>query len=219
MNLDILYEDNHVIVVYKPSGILSQKDYTQDLDMLTLVKEYIKIKYNKPGDVYLGLVHRLDRMTSGIMVFARTSKAASRLSSNIKEHLFEKSYLAVLSGVIDSFVDKRVTCKLEKNEKLNKSFVSKSGKESILDIHVLSSKKNTTLVEIALQTGRHHQIRAMMAHFYFPLMGDLKYGAKEGKLALQAFKLAFNHPITKEKMTFTKVNYDGCFKDYQGDII
>ena len=215
--LDILYEDNHIIVVYKPQGVLSQKDITNDLDMLTLVKDYIKVKYHKPGDVYLGLVHRLDRMTSGIMVFARTSKAASRLSEQIKNHMFEKKYLAVVENklVVKS---QRLENKLTKNENLNKSFVSNDGKISILDYNTIACIDGYSLVDIKLLTGRHHQIRVQFSNIGNPLYADDKYGAKmKGDLALQAYSLTFFHPTTKEKLVFTHINENGIFalfKDY-----
>ena len=123
MNLEVLFEDNHLLVVYKPAGVLSQADITGDIDMLTLGKQYIKHRYNKPGDVYLGLVHRLDRMTSGVMVFAKTSKAAMRLSQDIANHNFFKEYVCVCEGSIENFDETTLINNLEKDEKLNKSFV------------------------------------------------------------------------------------------------
>ena len=212
MDLNILYEDNHVIVAYKPVGILSQKDQTGDLDMLTLLKDYIKRKYKKEGNVYLGLVHRLDRMTSGIMVFARTSKAALRLTNDIIEHNFHKEYLAVLEGTLNVFEETTLINYLSKDEKLKKSFIDPNGKEAELTYQVINQKNSKSLVRIKLKTGRHHQIRVQMSNLGYPLYGDIKYGAKnKGELALQAYKLAFHHPITRELLTFQKIDYRGIF--------
>ena len=214
-DIRILYEDNHLLVVVKPAGIPSQADKTGDVDMLTLLKSYIKEKYNKPGDVYLGLVHRLDRMTSGIMVFARTSKAASRLSKNIREGDFKKRYLAVANCMMD------INCKnilledyLAKNEKTNTSRVCKkddrNAKLASLNYSVIDNfkynEKDYSYVEVKLNTGRHHQIRVQMANIGYPLYGDLKYGTgvnKKGEnLALFAYSLMFFHPTKDEVMEF-----------------
>lgn len=201
--LNILYEDNHLIVVEKKANILSQSDITQDKDLLTMVKEYIKEKYNKPGNVYLGLVHRLDRPVGGIMVFAKTSKAAKRLSNQIKNKEFKKTYLAVVDGIIkddkDTFVDK-----LKKLPNGN-TIVSNDGKESILEYEVLKRnvKEKKTLVKINLKTGRHHQIRVQFSSRNYPLCGDQRYGKLDKTpIALFAYKLEFYHPITKEKLSF-----------------
>ncbi|MBE6157949.1 MAG: RluA family pseudouridine synthase [Firmicutes bacterium] len=203
--LNVLYEDNHIIVVEKLPNILSQADNTGDKDLLTMVKEYIKEKYNKPGNVYLGLVHRLDRPVGGIMVFARTSKAASRLSEEIRSHKFKKTYLAIVNGIIkkdsDRFVDK-----LERISNGN-TIVSGNGKESILEYKVLDRnyEQNKTLVEIKLETGRHHQIRVQFASRGYPLAGDQRYGSMDKtQIALYAYKLEFVHPTTKENMYFEK---------------
>ena len=200
--LNILYEDNHIIVVEKKPNILSQSDITQDIDLLTMVKSYIKEKYNKPGNVYLGLVHRLDRPVGGLMVFAKTSKAAKRLSDQIKKHEFNKYYLAVTNGVIKE--DKGIfKDKLEKLDNGN-TIISDDGKESILEYSVLDRKDNKTLVEIKLITGRHHQIRVQFASRGYPLLGDQRYGKQDRKqISLYAYKLEFVHPTTKEKLCFT----------------
>ena len=205
-NLNILYEDNHLIVVEKPINILSQSDITNDPDMLTILKDYIKKKYNKPGNVYLGLVHRLDRPTGGIMVFARTSKAAMRLSEQIKNHEFKKSYLAVIHGNIEN--SNTYTDYLEKIE--TKSFIStkEKGKYAELSFTKLdyNEKENLSLVKISLKTGRNHQIRLQFSSRNHPLYGDSKYGSDKNKnLGLYAYKLEFTHPTTKEKL---------CFKNY-----
>ena len=207
--LKILYEDNHIIVVEKKPNIPSQADKTKDIDMLTIVKKYIKEKYNKPGDVYLGLVHRLDRPVGGIMVFAKTSKAASRLSNIIREKKMKKTYLAVVDGILK---EKKGTLKnyLYKDERHNISKVveesKKNAKYAELEYKVLevSEKNKLSLVEIDLHTGRHHQIRVQFAHAGHSLFGDQKYGTRgKGKqIALWAYKLELIHPVKKEKMEF-----------------
>ena len=212
MDLEILYEDNHVIVCYKPAGVLSQADSTNDIDMLTLVRDYLKKRYNKPGNVYVGLVHRLDRMTSGVMVFAKTSKGAMRLSNDIANGQFYKEYMAVCEGSIENYDEITLIDYLEKDEKLNKSFISKNGKESILTYKVVTTKNNKSLVRVKLKTGRHHQIRVQMSNIGHPLYGDIKYGSPyKDNLALQAYKLSFYQPVSRELLTFQKVNYQGIF--------
>ncbi|MGM9879638.1 MAG: RluA family pseudouridine synthase [Bacilli bacterium] len=214
-NLEVLYEDNHVIVVVKPQNILSQSDNTKDLDMLSIVKSYIKEKYKKEGNVYLGLVHRLDRPTGGIMVFARTSKSASRLSKQIKENVLKKTYLAVIPNFNlkkGTFIDY-----LEKDEN-NNSVIStkKKGKYSELNYEMISIKDNKALVKINLITGRHHQIRVQFASRGFPLYGDQRYGKMDKKqLALFAYKLEFIHPVKKEKMVFKKEPNYGVFLEFK----
>lgn len=204
--LEILYEDNHIIVVVKPNNILSQSDNTNDIDMLTIIKNYIKEKYNKLGNVYLGLVHRLDRPVSGVMVFAKTSKAASRLSDQVRTHTLKKNYMAIVydNGTLkdkDTFVDY-----LYKDSDNNSKVVDESkGKYSELSYEVISRDKNVnlTLVDISLKTGRHHQIRVQFASRNHALYGDQRYGLQDKQqIALHAYKLEFIHPTTKEKMVF-----------------
>ena len=201
--LNVLYEDNHIIVVEKPINMLSQGDATKDIDLLTVVKKYVKEKYNKPGNVYIGLVHRLDRPVGGVMVFARSSKAAARLSKQIKEHQIEKKYLAVVtgklekSGVLEDYLEKLPT---------GNTIVSKTGKLAILKYEVIdyNEKTNHSLVKIELKTGRHHQIRVQFASRGHYLCGDQRYGKVDNtQLALFSNELSFYHPISKEKMTFT----------------
>lgn len=202
--LNVLYEDNHVIVVEKPINILSQGDATGDIDLLTMVKQYIKNKYNKPGNVYIGLIHRLDRPVGGIMVFARSSKAASRLNKQQLEHNFEKKYLAVINGIMDNNSGKLVD-KLEKQSD-GSTIVSENGKRCVLNYKVFDVNKKTmhSLVEIELETGRHHQIRVQFASRGHYLCGDQRYGkVDKTQLALYAYKLGFVHPVTKEKMQFS----------------
>lgn len=209
-NLKILFEDNHIIVVEKKPNIPSQADKTNDNDLLTEVKKYIKEKYHKPGNVYIGLVHRLDRPVGGIMVFAKTSKAASRLSNQIREKVFKKKYLAVVDGKIipeqGSLEDY-----LYKEERTNTSRVVKKEKKNAklakLDYKVkkYNKVKDLSLLEIDLHTGRHHQIRVQLANFGHSIFGDQKYGTRgKGKqIALWAYELTIQHPITNEKLTFT----------------
>ena len=202
--LNILYEDNHIIVVEKRPNILSQSDITKDIDLLTMVKSYIKEKYNKPGNVYLGLVHRLDRPVGGLMVFAKTSKAAKRLSEQIKNKEFSKYYLAIIDNNIkeDSGVFKDKLKKLDNGN----TIVSDDGKESILEYNVLDRKDNKTLVKINLLTGRHHQIRVQFSSRGYPLVGDQRYNKQDKKqICLYAYKICFNHPTTKERLEFSKL--------------
>lgn len=207
--MKVIYEDNHIIVVEKKPNIPSQADKTGDIDMLTLVKDYIKKKYNKPGNVYLGLVHRLDRPVGGVMVFAKTSKAASRLSDQVRQKAFKKEYLAVVDGKIE---DKVGTLEdyLYKDERNNISKVvsenKKNAKFAKLDYEVLkyNKVKDLSLVRVNLHTGRHHQIRVQLSNFGHSIFGDQKYGTRgKGKqIALWSYLLIIEHPITKEKMTF-----------------
>ena len=204
-NLKIFYEDNHIIVVEKKANILSQADNTKDIDMLTIIKKYIKEKYNKPGNVYLGLVHRLDRPVGGIMVFAKTSKAASRLSEEVRNHTLKKTYLAVVHGILEKS-DGVFSDYLRKLGNGNTIVTTKDdGKYSELHYKVLSynKKDKQTLVEINLITGRHHQIRVQFSSRGYPLCGDQRYGREDKtQIALYAYKLEFIHPVTKENMIF-----------------
>ena len=203
----VIYEDNHLLVAIKPAGVLSQSDGSKDPDMLTILKAYIKEKYQKPGEVYLGLVHRLDRPVSGVMVFARTSKAASRLSEQIRNRGVEKIYRCVVTGVLKG--DGRLENFISKDESKNIVTVSDSEKPgfkaSYLDYRALASKDGMTLTEVKLGTGRSHQIRAQMAHAGHPLLGDRKYGKPDVRtkdIALEAYKLSFEHPVRREFITF-----------------
>ena len=201
--INIIYEDNHVLVVEKPINIGVQEDSSNDEDLLNILKKYLKEKYNKPGNVYLGLVHRLDRPASGIMVFAKTSKAASRLSTQVRDNKFNKIYNAVVMNKIND--SGHLEDYLIKDTKKNIVKVSKEGKLAILDYKRLDYKNNMSLVEIKLKTGRSHQIRVQFSHNGNPLYGDQKYNrdAKIGQqLALFAKKLEFYHPVTKELLSF-----------------
>ncbi len=200
---NVIYEDNHIIVVYKKENIPVCEDESKDEDLLNIIKKYLKEKYNKPGNVYLGLVHRLDRPVSGVMVFAKTSKAASRLSEQVRNKSFKKTYYAVCCG--KSNESGTLIDKLLKDEKTNIVKVSENGKEAILDYQLISYKDNLSLVKINLKTGRSHQIRVQFSSRNLPLYGDNKYNknAKVGEqIALFAKKIEFIHPTTKEKMEF-----------------
>ncbi len=207
-NLQILYEDNHIIVVVKPYNIAVQEDESKDEDMLTAIKAFIKQRDNKPGNVYLGLVHRLDRVTGGVMVFAKTSKSASRLSAELKNKTMHKNYLAVINGRPQQNFD-RLTTYLKKDAKTNTvSIVPKletGSKEAVLEYNVIETKRNLSLVDVNLITGRSHQIRVQMAkQLNCPIYADFKYGdtTHKGNLALWAYKLTFTHPTTKQNMVF-----------------
>ena len=202
--INILYEDNHVLCVVKPANLPVQADNTKDEDLLTLVKQYLKEKYNKPGNIYLGLVHRLDRPVGGAMILAKTSKAASRLSESIRVRAIDKVYYAILDGVPKKQSDTLVDY-LTKDTKTNMVSVTnaKVGKKSILHYQVLATKNGHTLVEIHLETGRPHQIRVQFASRNLPLVGDQRYNknAKKVQIALWAVSLTFPHPTTKDKIT------------------
>lgn len=207
----VLYEDNHIIVAVKPAGILSQADSSDSIDMLTILKKYIKDKYDKKGNVFLGLLHRLDRNVGGVMVFARTSKAASRISEQIRNKTFEKLYYCILSN---SSINNDGTLKdyLLKNESDNivkvVSSHTKGAKECILKYKVLCKKNELCKVEVQLITGRSHQIRVQFSNISAPLLGDKKYGENKNleikDIALWAYKISFNHPITKIRLDFIK---------------
>ncbi len=205
----VIYEDNHLLVVEKPVNILSQGDDTNDKDMVNLLKQYVKEKYNKPGNVYIGLVHRLDRPVGGVMVFAKTSKAASRLSDQVRTKTFKKTYRAVIHGTMKKNEDTLLDY-LYKNKKTNMVSVvnknHKEGKYSELSYSTLGKKDGFSLVEIDLKTGRSHQIRVQFSSRNHPLFGDQRYGQNVNKvgqqIALWANKVSFEHPTTKERMEF-----------------
>lgn len=207
-DLVVLHEDNHVIVVFKPQGVPCCEDITGDKDLLTIVKEHIKERENKPGNVYAGLVHRLDRVTGGVMVYAKSSKAASRLSEQMHSGDFEKKYFAVLVG---SPKEKRATLTdyLKKNPINNMVYVCgqtvEGAKLAELEYKILAEKSGLSLAHITLHTGRTHQIRVQMSHMGTPVFGDMRYGganAKKGNIALWATTLAFTHPVSKERLVF-----------------
>lgn len=204
--MNILYEDNHILVVEKPVNIPVQADDSNDIDFLTMLKQYIKETYHKPGNVYLGLVHRLDRPVGGVMVFAKTSKAASRLSEQVRNHTFQKEYHAIIENDIEE--NGKYHDYLLKDSKTNITKVDKNGKEAILTFEKkkYDKKSNLSLVKIHLETGRSHQIRVQFSYHNHPLFGDKKYNknSKIGEqIALYATKLSFVHPTTKERVTFS----------------
>lgn len=206
--LTILYEDNHIIVVMKPQGLPSCGDESGDDNMLEQVRRYVKEKYNKPGNVYIGLIHRLDRPTGGVMVFAKTSKAASRLAEQMRNGDFEKKYLAVLVGTPKEPKGTLVNY-LKKNPVNNMVYIctqtTDGAKMASLEYRVLEEKGGYCLADIKLHTGRTHQIRVQMAGISHPVYGDMRYGgenAKKGNLALWAYSLTFTHPVTKERLRF-----------------
>lgn len=205
----ILYEDNSVLVVVKPQNIPSQADASGDLDMLTLLKQYVKEKYNKPGNVYLGLVHRLDRPTGGVMVFAKNSKAAERLSKQIAEGEMNKYYLTTVLGAPKEKKGTLVNY-LKKNSLTNTVYVATFGdhnaKRAELSYELLESQNDVSLIKVQLGTGRSHQIRVQFSAINCPVFGDARYGGdvlvKGCNLALWAFKLEFSHPISQNRMVF-----------------
>ena len=209
--MTVLYEDNHIIAVNKTCNEIVQGDKTGDTPLSEIVKAYIKDKYNKPGEVFLGVTHRLDRPTSGVVLFARTSKALTRLNEMFKSHeKIKKTYWAIVQNA-----PKQPQARLEnwlvRNEKQNKSYIAspnaKDAKLAILTYTTIATSEHYTLLEIQLETGRHHQIRCQLAAIGCPIKGDLKYGAKrsnpDGGISLHARKIAFIHPVSKQEICIT----------------
>lgn len=203
----IVYEDNHMMVINKKAGQLVQGDKTGDLSLLELIKDFIKKRDGKPGNVFLGLVHRIDRPTSGLVIYAKTSKALSRLTVMVKDREVRKTYWAIVGKAMIP-QSQRLVHYLQKNEKTNKATVfikpTEKAKESILNYQIIKTLDNYQLLEVDLETGRHHQIRAQLAKIGIPIKGDLKYGAprsnQDGGISLHARKLEFEHPVTKENI-------------------
>ena len=203
MQEQIVFEDNHILVINKAAGQLVQGDKTGDLSLLDLIKDFIKKRDHKPGNVFLGLVHRIDRPTSGLVIYAKTSKALSRLTQMVKNREIKKTYWAVVPKV-DIPKSQRLVHYLQKNEKNNKATVfpkvTEGAKESILNYEVIKILDNFQLLEVDLETGRHHQIRAQLSKIGVPIKGDLKYGSvrsnPDGGIHLHARKLEFLHPVT-----------------------
>ena len=207
-DLSVIYEDNHILVVNKTAGLLVQGDQTGDKSLVDIAKLYIKNKYQKPGDVFLGLVHLLDRPTSGVIVLARTSKALKRLNKQFKDRVPKKIYRAVVSGTPKSSA--KLEHYLKKNSSQNKSFhyneITPNTKHAILHYRHVESLKSYHVLEVELETGRHHQIRTQLAAVGLHIKGDLKYGSKRtnpnGSIHLHARSLLFVHPTKKEEMKF-----------------
>lgn len=206
--IKVIYEDNHIIVVEKPFNIPTQEDESQDMDMLRMVKEYVRVKYNKPGEAFIGLVHRLDRVAGGLMVFARTSKAASRLSEQIRNRTFDKEYMIVVEGAPKADSTELIDYLLKDNSTNTVSVVNKNksgAKEAKLRYDLLEHKDYLSLIQVQLLTGRPHQIRVQFSSRKNPIWGDGKYGSsyrsKKG-IALWSSKLSFEHPTKKQKMSF-----------------
>ena len=202
--INIIYEDNHLLVVEKPINIPVQEDESKDLDLLSILKKYIKEKYDKKGNVYLGLVHRLDRPVGGIMVFAKTSKCASRLSEQIRNKQFKKIYYAVLEGNI--FEKGVLKDRIYKDRRKNIVKIDNKGKESLLYFEKIDYKNNLSLVKINLETGRSHQIRIQFSSRGYPLYGDHKYNKNvkdNSQIALFAKEISFYHPVTKELLKYS----------------
>lgn len=227
--LTVLYEDNHVIVVLKPQNAPCCEDVTGDRDMLTMIKDYIKVKENKQGNVYVGLVHRLDRVTGGVMVYAKSSKAASRLSEQMRNGDFEKKYLTVVCGSPKE--DRAVlTDYMKKNTVNNMVYVCpptvEGAKKAELEYVKVGENNGLSLLMVTLHTGRTHQIRVQMAHNGTPVYGDMRYGgenAVKGKIALWATSLGFFHPVSKERMVFKieppKENKPWSLFDINDDVL
>ncbi|WP_424493750.1 RluA family pseudouridine synthase [Salinimicrobium sp. GXAS 041] len=222
-NLQVLHEDNHLIVVNKRPGDIVQGDKTGDLPLSEVVKEYLKIKYNKPGNVYLGVVHRLDRPTSGIVLFAKTSKALPRLNKLFKEKDAKKTYWAIVKNA-PPHSEGTLMHFMKRNPKQNKSYAHikevPDSKKAILEYHLLKKLNNYYLLEIDLHTGRHHQIRSQLSSIGSPIKGDLKYGFdrsnKDGSIHLHARRLSFMHPVKKEPINIIAPPpedplWDACF--------
>jgi len=209
-NLEVLFEDNHIIAINKKAGDITQGDKTGDKPLSDVVKEYIKDKYNKPGNVFIGTVHRLDRPTSGVVIFARTSKALERLNKILREKNINKTYWAIVKKAPKKEKNTLLNF-LKKDTKKNKSFVYKKetdgSKKAILHYKIIKKLNNYFLLEINLETGRHHQIRTQLSYIGSPIKGDLKYGFnrsnKDGSISLHARKIEFIHPVSKENISIT----------------
>lgn len=206
----VLYEDNHLIVINKLAGEIVQGDKTGDIPLVDAVKDYLKVTYNKPGNVFCGLVHRIDRPVSGAVIFAKTSKALARMNELVKNREITKIYLAVVETAPE-VLEQRLTDWLFRNEKANKTFVSHTEKEGYakaeLSYRMVKKLTNYTLLEVALYTGRHHQIRAQLSANGTVIKGDLKYGARrsnrDGSISLHSYKVEFEHPVSHKPVSVT----------------
>ena len=208
--MQVVYEDNHIIIVYKQSGEIVQGDKTGDKPLSDTVKEWIKVRYNKPGNVFLGVVHRLDRPVAGLVMFGKTSKATSRLNAMFREGQVHKTYWAIVSGTPKSD-EATLDNWLVRNEKQNKSYAYDhevpNSKHALLRYKVIARSDNYTLLAVDLLTGRHHQIRCQLAHAGMPIKGDLKYGARrsnpDGSISLLSHRMSFMHPVSKKTIDIT----------------
>lgn len=221
--MTVLYEDNHIIIVNKEVGEIVQGDKTGDKPLSDIVKDYIKVKYNKPGNVYLGVTHRLDRPTSGIVMFAKTSKALTRLNEMFRNDDVTKTYWALVKNAPQKAEDTLIHY-LIKNERTNKSaaydFEKKGTKKSILHYKIVAKSENYFLLEIDLETGRHHQIRSQLSKIGCPIKGDLKYGAErsnlDGGISLHARSISFVHPVSKDRINVVApVPNDNLWKSFE----
>ena len=209
-NLQVLFEDNHLIVINKRPGDIVQGDKTKDTPLSEIVKEYLKIKYDKPGNVYLGVIHRIDRPTSGLVVFAKTSKSLSRMNLMLKDHAIQKTYWAITQNKPEEESDKLIHW-LRKNEKNNKSThfskETENAKKAILNYKIIKELDNYFLLEITMESGRHHQIRSQLQAIGCPIKGDIKYGSKrtnkDGGIDLHARNIKFIHPVSKKQIDIT----------------
>ena len=217
-NADVLFEDNHIIIIQKTAGIPTQGDETGDISLFEMVQQYIKVKYNKPGDVYLGLVHRVDRPVSGLVMFAKTSKAASRLSEMFREHTIEKTYLAIVANQPPKEED-TLTNYIWKDKEANRAYCynkeKKGSKKAVLDYRQLQQVGKEYLLEVKPHTGRSHQIRAQLANMGCPIVGDIKYGSKvnveDRSICLLARRLKFIHPVKKTPLEIVSRTPEGKF--------
>lgn len=208
--MEIVYEDNHIIIANKAPGEIVQGDKTGDTPLLEMVREYIREKYNKPGNVFCGLVHRIDRPVAGLVIFAKTSKALTRLNEMLRRGLIHKTYRAIVQGVPNP-PEGRIESFLTSNQRTNKSYVSpkpsEGAKQAILDYKLLNAGERYSLLEVNLLTGRKHQIRAQLSSIGHPIVGDLKYGARrsnpDGSISLQAYRLHFTHPVSGKEIDIT----------------
>lgn len=210
IGMQVVYEDNHIIIVYKQSGEIVQGDKTGDKPLSDTVKEWIKARYNKPGNVFLGVVHRLDRPVAGLVMFGKTSKATSRLNAMFREGQVHKTYWAIVSGTPKAD-EATLDNWLVRNEKQNKSYAYDhevpNSKHALLRYKVIARSDNYTLLAVDLLTGRHHQIRCQLAHAGMPIKGDLKYGARrsnpDGSISLLSHRMSFVHPVSKKTIDIT----------------
>ena len=210
IGMQVVYEDNHIIIVYKQSGEIVQGDKTGDKPLSDTVKEWIKVRYNKPGNVFLGVVHRLDRPVAGLVMFGKTSKATSRLNAMFRDGQVHKTYWAIVSGTPKAD-EATLDNWLVRNEKQNKSYAYEhevpNSKHALLRYKVVARSDNYTLLAVDLLTGRHHQIRCQLAHAGMPIKGDLKYGARrsnpDGSISLLSHRMSFVHPVSKKTIDIT----------------